>query len=140
MRSSNRHIYSFAVDTEISLGLGRCSHTSMGLRRTSARCQILFLTFWLDWSQRLHWEVDILLVPGYVRSGLALIMGPSGDPRHIRPAVDTEGEMQECRHRWFSADHTGPVCGELGRQHRESSRFIRDDSGEAKGDIRHRGH
>jgi hypothetical protein len=55
----------------------------MGLRRTSARCQILFLTFWLDWSQRLHWEVDILLVPGYVRSGLALIMVPSGDPRHI---------------------------------------------------------
>ena len=28
--------------------------------------------------------------------------------------MDTEGEMQECRHRWFSADHTGPVCGELG--------------------------
>jgi hypothetical protein len=22
--------------------------------------------------------------------------------------------MQECRHQWLSADHTGPVCGELG--------------------------
>jgi hypothetical protein len=29
------------------------------LRQTSVRCQILFVLFWLDWSQRLHREVAI---------------------------------------------------------------------------------
>lgn len=59
-------------------------------------------------------EVDILPVPGYVRSGLALAMVPPGGPQTYSPAVGTEGEMQEYRHRWFSADHTGPARGELG--------------------------
>jgi hypothetical protein len=86
----------------------------MGLRRTSARCQVLFLLFWLDWSQRLHWEVDILLVLGYIRSGLTPVMVSSGSSRHIALLWILRGEMQEYRHRWFSADYTGPVCGELG--------------------------
>jgi hypothetical protein len=38
-------------------------------------------------------EVDILPVPGYVRSGVALAMVPPGGPRTYSPAVDTEGEI-----------------------------------------------
>ena len=59
-------------------------------------------------------EVDVPPVPGYVRSGLALAMVPPGGPQTYSPAVDTEGEMQVYCHRWFSADHTGPVRGEPG--------------------------
>jgi hypothetical protein len=59
-------------------------------------------------------EVDILPVPGYVCSGLALAIGPPRGSQTYSPAVDTEGEMQEHRHRWFSEDHTGPVRGEQG--------------------------
>lgn len=59
-------------------------------------------------------EVDILPVPGYVRSGLALAIGPPRGPQTYSPSVDTAGEMQEYRHQWFWADHTGPVRGELG--------------------------
>jgi hypothetical protein len=114
-------------------------HIHGALRWTSARCQIPFLLFWLDRSQRLHWEVDNLLVSRYARGDLALVTVPFGDLRHISQLWILRDEMQGYRHRWFSADRTGPVCRSSWRQYRANSRFIRDASGGAEDDIRHRG-
>lgn len=98
--------------------------TSVGLGQTSVRWQVLFVFFLVGLVPKVapggrHMcspvlEVDILPVPGYVCSGLALAIGPPRGPQTYCPAVDTEGEMQEYRHRWFSEDHTGPVRGEQG--------------------------